>query len=284
MILRGTYRKAGEHMKYISAVIMGGAIALSGLALSGANATTIFDGGATDEVIFGSGNANGGFTLNRRDGVELGLRGKLRFNASNNPENTFNSNGDGTYSFDAGAAPGGFSFAPNSPTTPVWNFEWSVNSNYDGTGGNLGDYQFILGIDFDAGSGTSFLIIDLFNLPCADHAIGTNATANGAGISADCSAPSGASDFATLVSQNNLGQNSWNMEFFNNVPFDGFDPNVDGTYRFFLSALDEQGTELNRTDIDIIVGAGATDIPAPASLALLGMGLVGFGIMRRRRS
>lgn len=81
------------------------------------------------DAIFGSGNANGAWTVDESDGVELGLRGKLRFNASNVPENTFNSNGDGTYSFAPGTPPTGFSFDPNSPTSPVWNFEWSVNTD-----------------------------------------------------------------------------------------------------------------------------------------------------------
>ncbi|MFT5450479.1 MAG: hypothetical protein ACI9DC_005687, partial [Gammaproteobacteria bacterium] len=39
----------------------------------------------------------------RVNGVELGLRGKLRHNATGAPENTFNSNADGTFSFAAGS-------------------------------------------------------------------------------------------------------------------------------------------------------------------------------------
>ena len=73
-------------------------------------------------MIFGSGNANGSFTVHRSNGLELGLRGKLRFNASNLPENTFNSNGDGTYTFKVGAPTGGAGWV--STTTPRWAFEW----------------------------------------------------------------------------------------------------------------------------------------------------------------
>ncbi len=62
----------------------------------------------TPDVFFGSGNDNGFFTVDLQDGVdyriELGLRGKLRFNPSNQPQNIFNSNGDGSYDFVAGAA------------------------------------------------------------------------------------------------------------------------------------------------------------------------------------
>src|SRR3546814_4080660 len=97
------------------------------LAMAGfANTTVWFDQNVTKEVIFGSGNANGSFTVDRQNGIELGLRAKLRFDETNQPQNTFNSNGDGTYSFPAGTPPTGFGFDPNSPTTPVWNFEWSI--------------------------------------------------------------------------------------------------------------------------------------------------------------
>ena len=57
----------------------------------------------TPDVIFGSGNANGSFTvstLNRNSGtVELGLRAKLRYDENGNPQNTFNYDGVDTYSF-----------------------------------------------------------------------------------------------------------------------------------------------------------------------------------------
>jgi hypothetical protein len=111
------------------------------LAVAPAGAALLFDQNVTPDVIFGSGNANGGFTVDRRNGIELGLRGKLRFNASNLPENTFNSNGDGTYTFDAGLPPTGFGFvAPGSTSTALWNFEWSINSDVTGQlGRNLDD-------------------------------------------------------------------------------------------------------------------------------------------------
>lgn len=38
-----------------------------------------FDQDVTPDAIFGSGNANGGFAVAREDGIELGLRSKLRF-------------------------------------------------------------------------------------------------------------------------------------------------------------------------------------------------------------
>jgi len=76
------------------------AVALGALSVSAAGAATLFDQNVTPDVIFGSGNANGAFTVDRAEGVELGMRGKLRYNLGGVPENTFNSNGDGSYSFD----------------------------------------------------------------------------------------------------------------------------------------------------------------------------------------
>jgi len=256
------------------------AIAIFGLAAP-AQAIVSFDADVTDNVIFGSGNANGAFTVDRSNAVELGLRGKLRFDAGNQPQNTFNSNGNGTYSFAAGQpAGGGFTFAPGSASTAIWNFEWSINSDFDNSAGRyLSGLNYELGIDFDPGSGTNFLTFDPINQPSADHAIGTNSTGNGDGVKA-----SDPANYVALIDNNNLAQNSWNMEFFDGGPF-LFDANVDGTYDFYLSASDNTG-ELARVDIQLIVGAGAagsSDIPEPGMFALFGIGIAGLGMMRRRR-
>ena len=202
----------------------------------------------------GAGNLNGSFTTDRRNGIEIGLRGKLRFNAANLPENTFNSNSNGTYNF----APGnvlGFGFDPPPNNTPEWSFEWSVNTDFDGTSGlKLDDLTYEIGLDFDPGPGTSFLIFDNItpdppSVPFYDHAIGDNGTANGGGDSAGDAAA-----YLNLLADNNVAQNSWNYEFFDDPPFDGFDPTVDGNYIIFLLARNLDGEVVARVQIQILVG------------------------------
>ena len=154
------------------------------LVSSVSKADLAFDKHITPDVIFGSGNANGFWTVDQNNGVELGLRAKLRFNSSNMPENTFNSNGDGTYTFQAGAPSPGF--GGSSSSTAVWNFEWSINTNYmdANPGFELDDLTYVLDIDFDPSAGTNYLSFDPINIPApdfADHAIGDNSTGNGGG-------------------------------------------------------------------------------------------------------
>lgn len=248
--------------------------------LMGTNASAaLFDQNITPDAIFGSGNANGGWTVETAGGVELGLRAKVRFNDMNLPENTFNSNGDGTYTFDAGLPPSGFGFAPGSSSTAVWNFEWSINSDVDGTANRvLDELTYLLEIDFDPTAGTNFLPFDPINVPSpnsADHAIGTNATGNGGGTSVTNN-PADRPAYLNLIAANNVAQNSWNMEFFDNAgggfPFDGAQT---GEYTIRLTAFGVAGP---LASTEIVVNA----VPEPTSAVLGLLGLAGVASRRRR--
>lgn len=250
-------------------------LVIAGMLSTSASATIIFDAPVTSDVIFGSGNSNGSFTVDQASGIELGLRGKLRHNTAGAPENTFNSNGDGTYSFDAGVAP-----TQSSPTA-VWSFEWSINSSFDGSGENLDAYTYILGLDTDPSAAVALFSFDPINdinpgsgIVAWDHSIGNNGTANGAGTE---STSSDSVTYDGLISTNNLAQNSWKPHWF--IP--GFDPTLDGTYDFTLTAFDGN-TQLAQTSMQIIVGTGgATAVPEPGTMAILFTGLLGL-VARRK--
>jgi len=246
--------------------------AASFLLAPSAQAVTEFDQNVTGDVIFGSGNANGAFTTDRLNGVELGLRGKLRHPRAN----TFNSNGDGSYTFKAGTPdPGdGFSFQFDTSTTPFWNFEWSINTNFDGSSGlKLSDLTYTLSLDADPGAGVgSSLDFDPINLTFADHAIGTNTTGNGAGtVAAD------GTEYSSLLDSNNVAQNSWSYEFFNDAAtaLENFDPNTPGVYTISLAAFDSTG-EVARTSIDVNV------VPVPAGVLLIGSAFLVAGAVSAR--
>ena len=235
-------------MKFLLTLIALIALTTPALALN-------FDQDVIPDVIFGSGNANGSFTTDVAGGIELGLRAKLRFNASNLTENTFNSNGDGSYSFIASAAPSGFSWQPGSPTTPVWNFEFTVNTDADGTSGLvLADLTYELGLDFDPSpAGTNYLVFDPITpsvpAPMYDHSLGDNMTTDATDVvAADPVA------YASALGTLNVAQNSWNYEFFNDAPFDSFDPVDNAVYEIFLRAYDGSGAMVAETTISIVIG------------------------------
>jgi len=265
--------------------------------VTSAPAAIQYDQNVTGNTIYGSGNTNGFFTTDRANGVELGLRGKLRHNGTGAPENTFNSNGNGTYTFAAGVAP------TQLFPTAVWSFEWSINSDYLGTTGfDLNDLTYSLGLDSNPSLGTQFSAFDPINSlnpnPAAvggywDHSIGDNSTGQGLGVEATniaidntnaatiaASHAARTSQYASLIAGNNLAQNSWKAHWY--IP--GFNPTIDGTYDIYLAAFNGS-TEIARTSIQIIVGAGGAPVvpvPAAAPLGLLGMGLVAF--VRRRKN
>lgn len=256
------------------------ALLLGSMMSASASAALMFDQDVTNNVIMGNGIGNGGFTTDRANGIELGLRGKLRHNASGAPSDTFNSNGDGTYSFVAGVAP------TQSAPTGVWSYEWSINSNFDGsndsTGGVLTDYTYMLSLDTDPSAAISFLTFDpindinpKFGVVAWDHSIGDNTTAQSAGAEANSVA-----SYATLVGSNNIAQNSqkphWTLQDFGFT----FDPTLDGTYDFELTAFNANGGQAASTSMQIIVGAGAT-IPEPGTMAILLTGLLGLAARKK---
>lgn len=237
---------------------------LASVALAG-GPVVAYDQNVTPGVIFGSGNANGAFTTTTSGDIEVGLRAKLRYPAAN----IFNSNGDGTYTFNAGG--------PVSPVRPEWNFEWSVNVNAGGTGlSNLNGYTYLLGLDGDASAGTNYLTFDPITgvnpnngQVWWDHSMGTNAT-----TAANDAIAGSAAAYATNLGQYNVAQNSWNYAFFPAGPLAAFNRNTPGQYSIFL-AVYEGSSEIARSSIIVNV------VPAPGALALVGLG--GLIATRRRR-
>lgn len=172
-----------------------------GFVIGGANgalASVEFDQDVTPEVIFGGGNTNGGFTTDRQNGIEIGIRAKIPF------VGTLNSNGDGSYSYTLAET----DHDNDNTTDRRWNFDWTVNTDFDGSSGLLlEDLTYELGLDGDPGLGVNFLKFDPIDpavVVFPDHAIGTNATPNGGGVKATSPA-----DYISLLANNNVLQQSW---------------------------------------------------------------------------
>ena len=245
-----------------------------GLCMSAAAGHAAYIDNVTPDVIFGSGNANGSFTGVRENNVELGLRGKLRFNNSGAAENTFNYTGNATYEFEPSDG--------NPPShRSLFNFEFSINSDLNGdTDGlrTLDELTYLLSIDHDPSSATNFYSYDVINGTVADHAFGFNSTGNGDGVTAGN--PADPLLYSSYIDTYNVAQQSWNYGFTGDTGFP-LDPQTQGLYTIGLSAFDGQ-TLLASTSIDIRYGE-VPPVPLPATLPLLAAALGGAGFLARRR-
>ena len=213
-----------------------------------------YDASVSPDYFLGTGNTNGGFTVSRGSGVELGLRAKLRFNESdsNRPANVFNSRGDGSYNFQsrnvAGEAglPGWWVF----PETPEWSFEFSINSDTSNTDSRpVGALTYMLSLDQDPSVETDFFSFDPINLPYADHYFGTSNTLDGT----DETFAFDPVQYAQYLSSKTVAQQAWNYAFFlDYLPH--FSSSSLGVYDIRLSAY-EGGLEIASVGIRVLVGA-----------------------------
>lgn len=202
-------------------------------------------------IYYGSGNANGYFTVDTENNIELGLRAHVRYPT---PQNVFNSSGNDVYSFN-----------DSSTISPAnrgsWNYDFSINVNANGSGtATLSDYTFTLMVDSNPGAGETWNSFDPTLIP--DNA------------------PSGSATIA---------QNSENPGFAV-VGIPGYNPDIAGTYDFILSAYDLSGGLVAQTYMRVDVNGGTVSgpltVPDTANAAfLLGLGFIGlviFGFKQNR--
>lgn len=215
----------------------------------------------TPGVIYGTGgNANGAFTGETVGNIEVGLRAHQRYPAAN----IYNYDGVDTYVFDSTV------LTTNPSNRSVFNFDWSINVNQDGTGSaKLSDYTYVLSYDIDPSAAITYMAIDPFNtIGYYDHSLGDNSTGTNAGIESGDNA-----ELLSNMADYSVAQQSSNLGF-------GFSGNPDrpGIYNFKLEVFDG-GTLAASSEITVRVDP----VPVPGALPLLASGLGIFGLMRRRR-
>ena len=253
-----TIDNLGGKMKNFFVGLMAGFLILC---LCGFSQATSFDQDVTNNAIFGTGNGNGYWTVDIQGNLELGLRAKERWHG------VYNSNSDGTYNHSTGISSG---------TAAIWNYEFSINVDVNGTGSyTLADYSYFLSIDTDPTQGINWITFSPF-AAWDDNSFGDNTTAQSAGVEYD--------DFGlqtTALSDHSLAQNSQNIGW---AGIPGFDPTADGTYDFSLYVTSATGGNiLAQTDITVIVGQGGAPVPEPATMLLFGLGLLGVAGVNRKK-
>ncbi len=195
----------------------------------------------------GTGNPNGGFTVDSENGIEIGLRAKLRQspNVIHSPDNQ--------YTVPTGSQPG-------VPGRAAWNYEFSIDLEPLGAGSlTLADIVASLTItDVTTGQTSTVNPLTYWNDDTGFGSLGTTK-------------PESAAQWGAQNSQNPI---------FGDFPL-AFEYNMNAvrTYRLDLVINNLSGGNL-ATDTILI----NTVSPEPASLALFASGVAVIGLIRRKRN
>jgi hypothetical protein len=230
------------------------------LLVQSAKSTTVFDTNlvspntnpSTPGWYNGTGNPNGGFTVDNENGIELGLRAKLR-QSPNVIDSLTN-----LYNVPTGEQPG-------SSTRAIWNYEFSIDLEPQGFGMlTLSDITALLTIS-DVTTGKSVAIDPLSYFP-DDSGFGAGGKTSSGLIAGQWGAQNSENpQFA-----------SFPLTFLNAEPYD---PNAVRLYQFDLT-VNQGATQLATDTIQV-----QTVVPEPSTFGLLLGGLAMCALsLRRRRS
>lgn len=216
-------------------------------------------GQITPDIIFGDGNNNRGFEVVTSGDLELGLRAKRRYTDPNDQIGIgIVRDGFGNYLIDS-----------TGQTVPsnrsAWNFDWSINSDFNSGTTTLDTYTYEIGVDYDPSSAVNLQTYD----PLAFNVyVGDNSTGNGAASQQDGS--------LLDYSQFNVAQQSVNYGFLTGAPLEA------GEYQVTLTAF-FRDDPIAQSTINVFVDTLPPAVPLPAGMVLLPAGLGALALLRRRR-